>query len=289
MGPRFRMPGELPVPPSEGEAPPSDSPLAVQLVLSRATELARAGHYEEAARLLGDLRLTPRQAPPVFHLGALIHAQLGQLEEAAALWKRVLDLEPGHPGASAGLREIQRTRARPFWLYTLLTWPVAGALLLGALVLAFTRPAPPPAGLEPIAAEQKRLAADVERLLAAVEGGRPASAPPAFDPGDLPVLLESRGDERLLRFKEPLFDAGSDVLRPDARALLGRLAERLAGKADCAVVGYAVEPVSEAGVHARRRAAAVAELLRADAQDRPGSEAPAPGEAIVLRLSRVKK
>ena len=114
MAPRFRMPGELPVPPREGEAPPSDSPLAVQLVLSRATELARAGHYDDAARLLGDLRLSPRQAPPVFHLGALIHAQLGQLEEAAALWKRVLEIVPGHPGASAGLRQVQRTRTRPF-------------------------------------------------------------------------------------------------------------------------------------------------------------------------------
>ncbi|HEX7899985.1 MAG TPA: hypothetical protein VF950_19620 [Planctomycetota bacterium] len=283
MGPRFRVPGELPVPPREGEAPPSDSPLAVQLVLSRATELARAGHYEQAARLLADLRLSPRQAPPVFHLGALIHAQLGQLEEAAALWKRVLEIEPGHAGASAGLRQVQRTRARPFWLSTLLAWPVAGALLLGALVLVFTRP---PSGLEALAAEQKRLAADVERLLAKLDV---PPAPPELDPGDLPVLLETRGDERLLRFKDPLFDAGSDVLRPDARALLARLAERLAGKADCVVVGYAVEPVAEAGVQARRRAAAVADLLRAGAQDRPGSDAPAPGEAIALRLSRVKK
>lgn len=290
MNPRFRMPGELPVPPREGEAaPPSDSPLTVQLAVSRATDLARDGRYEEATRLLTELRVSSRQAPAVFHLAALIRAQLGQYEEASALWKRVLDIEPTHAGAGAGLREIQRQRSRPFWMSVLLTWPVAGALVFCLFFWVLTRPSPPPHGLDRLLEEQAKLSAAVERLQASLEGPRTSSASPEFDPGDMPVVMETRGEERLLRFKTPLFDTGSDTLRPDARAVLARLAEKLSGKADLLVIGYAVEPVADAPAQARRRAAAVAELLRAEAQDRPGSEAPAPGEAVALRLSRVKK
>lgn len=289
MGQRFRMPGELPVPPREGEAAATDSPLTVQLVLSRATELARGGHYEEATSLLSALRVSARQAAPVFHLAALIRAQLGQFEEAATIWSRVLEIEPSHAGASAGLREIQRQRSRPLWMSVLLTWPVAGALLLGALFLVLSRPSSPPDGLERLAQEQTKLGAEVQRLRAALEGASTHPAAPEFDPGDLPLIVETRGDERFVRFKAPLFDTGCDTLRPDARLLLERIAEKLSGNVRTVVVGYAVEPVAEAADQARRRAAAVAALLRAESLDRPGSEAPAPAEAVALRLCPVQR
>ena len=288
MSPKYKMPDGLPVPPGESEAAAPDSPLVVQLALSRATDLARAGKHEEAVGLLTELRLAPRQAVAVFHLCARVRAQIGQYEDAAELWKRVLQVDPGHEGARSGIREIQRLRARPLWLSTLLAWPIALAVLAGALLLLVSRPAPRE-DMDLLLAEQKRLSSEVERLRGAIEGPRPAAAPD-FEAGELPVTTEAKGEERVLRFKAALFDAGNVELRADAKALLALLAGKLEGKADVSVVGYAVEPVDEP--QARRRAEAVADqlrVLRPKVLDLPGSEAPGPGEAIALRLSRVKK
>jgi len=287
---KFRFPGDLPLPGGGGEAPSPDSPLLVQLALSRAADLARGGNYEEAVRLLADLRLSSRQAVPVFDLCARIRAQIGMYEEAADLWKRVLQVDAAHEGARAGLREIQRLRARPLWLAAVLSWPVALAIAAGVLVLVVALPRGP--SLEPLLAEQRRMARDLEQLRGAP--GR-TDAAPDFDPGEPAVSTEILGGERLVRFKAPLFDAGSADLKAEARELLGRLAAKLAGKADVLVVGYAVEPVSEADVLARKRAGAVADALRSapslrpSTADRPGGEAPEPRQAVVLRLSPVKK
>lgn len=298
MAPRFRIPGDLPVPPGEGPAAPPDPPLVVQLALSRATDLARSGAYEEAVVLLSGLRVGTRQAVPVFHLCALIRAQAGMYEDAAELWARVIQMEPGHEGARAGMREIQRRRARPLWLSALLSGPVALAVVAAALLLVLTRPPAPPAGekLDLLLAEQKRLAAELERLRAGAVDG-PAGAPDV-DPGDLAVVLEAPDGHRLLRFKTPLFDVGGADLRPEAKDLLGRLAAKLAGKADVTVLGFAVEPVAEPLVQARRRAEAVAAALRAAPEggalriavaERPGGEAPEDRGAVALRLARVTK
>lgn len=291
---KFRFPGELPLPTGGGEPPSPDSPLVVQLALSRAADLARAGHYEEAVRLLADLRLSSRQAVPVFDVCARIRAQIGMYEEAADLWKRVLQVEPGHEGARAGLREIQLLRARPLWLAAVLSWPVALAVAAGVLVLVIALPRG--ASLEPVLAEQRKMARELEQLRGAMEASaRRTEAAPDFDPGELAVATEVQGGERVVRFKVPLFDAGSANLKPEARELLGRLAAKLAGKADVTVVGYAVEPVSEADVLARKRASAVADVLRSTPSlrlaisDRPGGEAPEPRQAVLLRLSPVKK
>lgn len=95
-------------------SPPAGSPLsnlAVQIVASRATELARAGRYDDAEALLRDL--VPAGLPaPALDLLARIRAQQGRLAEAKALWVQLSQLNPCDQATQAALRRIARIEGR---------------------------------------------------------------------------------------------------------------------------------------------------------------------------------
>ncbi|WUO32185.1 hypothetical protein OHT21_30675 [Streptomyces sp. NBC_00286] len=98
-----------------GDTSPSVSPLRVGLLVSRAQTAARSGELDEALRLLKSA------ADPavgghrdVLDLLARVHAQRGELTEAAAHWHRIQERHPEDPAAAAGLARIERLgRAGP--------------------------------------------------------------------------------------------------------------------------------------------------------------------------------
>jgi len=99
----------------QGNGSPSASVLfpnlAVQIVASRATELARAGRYDDAEALLKDL--VPVGLPTTaLDLLARIRAQQGRLAEAKALWVQLSQLDPCDQAAQAALGRIARIEGR---------------------------------------------------------------------------------------------------------------------------------------------------------------------------------
>jgi hypothetical protein len=92
-----------------GGAALTGSPLRVGLLVSRARAAARSGELDEALRLLlsaDDPALGGHR--DVLDLLARVHAQRGELTEAAAYWRRVQERHPRDPAATAGLARIER-------------------------------------------------------------------------------------------------------------------------------------------------------------------------------------
>jgi len=81
--------------------------LLMQLSLSRAAELARAGAYQEAETLL---RTTDPNDLPIAGLDLLarICAQQGRFEEAQQWWQAVLAREPENRAARSGLEQLAK-------------------------------------------------------------------------------------------------------------------------------------------------------------------------------------
>ncbi|MGI5379679.1 tetratricopeptide repeat protein [Streptomyces sp. CA-251387] len=87
--------------------------LRVALLVSPARAAARSGDLDGALRLLQDAG-DPVGAdhPDVLDLLARVHAQRGDLTQAAAYWRRVQEQCPQDPAASAGLARIDLLRGR---------------------------------------------------------------------------------------------------------------------------------------------------------------------------------
>jgi flagellar motor protein MotB len=119
--------------------PPGMADMLAQMAISQATELARAGRYDEAGAILKGLRqINGPAAVTVLDLQARIAAQQGRLTEAERFWIQVAQLDPLHDGARRGLARIARmNRAQPrrldLALFSLLG--IGVAVLLGWWVL----------------------------------------------------------------------------------------------------------------------------------------------------------
>src|SRR5882724_4372382 len=160
------------------------SAFAQELQRSEAAELARAGDYDSAVRILATLNSGD---PETLDLLAKVHAQRGDLIAAEAAWRRVLARDPADAAAQAGIQLITqinagKRRRRP--LPSLALGTAAVVVLAGAVVLT-TLPqkqqdpvaiAPPPVQVVttvvtadvPVAAEQPH--ARLETLTGALAG-----------------------------------------------------------------------------------------------------------------------
>ncbi|WP_369180033.1 tetratricopeptide repeat protein [Streptomyces mutabilis] len=123
--------------PDSGGPPSAADSLRVALLVSRARAAARAGDLDGALQMLRDADTVGTGArtrtgvddrrghdetdadapdvaghPDVLDLLARIHAQRGEPEQAAACWRRTLELNPEDPAASAGLARIDRLAGR---------------------------------------------------------------------------------------------------------------------------------------------------------------------------------
>lgn len=95
--------------------------LLKQLVLDQATDLARAGRYTEAERLLAENAHDQEIMPAALDLHARICAQQGRYREAHVFWTRALQLDPTNEAYIAGLLRL-RGYSSSRW-----TWPIRRA------------------------------------------------------------------------------------------------------------------------------------------------------------------
>ncbi|MDT0344958.1 tetratricopeptide repeat protein [Streptomyces litchfieldiae] len=228
---------------------PTGTPLHPALVLSRSRAAARSGDLDEALRLLrsaDDPAVGGHR--DVLDLLARVHAQRGELTEAAAAWRRVQERHPQDPAALAGLARIERLRrggpraafAR-HRTHTALAAAVCAvtALAAGAAALIDGTDGGPPTRHSALPAEQaeqiaQRLEAERETELAqqrAREEARRAAAADALAralqaPGLHPVV---RQDSVEVAFTEGLFSEGAELTTTGADRL-AVLGERLAGR-----------------------------------------------------------
>lgn len=91
--------------------------LLKQLVLAQATDLARAGRYAEAERLLAENVRDQEMMPATLDLRARICAQQRRFQQAHVLWTHALQLDPKNDAYIAGLLRLRqymssRERAR---------------------------------------------------------------------------------------------------------------------------------------------------------------------------------
>lgn len=121
--------------------PLADTQAAVllrQVALSQATRLARDGSYAAAEELLSGVLATERPDASVLDLLARIRVQQGALLDAESLWRKALQLDPNHLGASAGLERLRGEQRTPVWLQPVLVALIGfGAILCGVLALAW--------------------------------------------------------------------------------------------------------------------------------------------------------
>lgn len=92
------------------ETPSSVQALVSQIALAQATELARAGKYAEAERLLNEMMPGLTVSAGALDLLARIRAQQGRFKEAEALWMQVLQQEPGNRQVQAALHQVRHGR-----------------------------------------------------------------------------------------------------------------------------------------------------------------------------------
>jgi flagellar motor protein MotB len=103
-----------------------------QLTLARATELARAGRYAEAEKILSADADETKHAPAALDLLAKMRAQQGHLAEAEKLWTRASQLEPSNNAYPIALRRaaaLQQGSRRLGFMRPLIACVVLGALV----------------------------------------------------------------------------------------------------------------------------------------------------------------
>ncbi|WP_018505987.1 OmpA family protein [Parafrankia discariae] len=240
-------PGDAPSPPvaattGNGDGATARAALVGEVVRGQAATLARSGRHEDAARLLAELATGRDHTAAEHDLLARIRAQQGRFVDAERHWRAALALDGDHAAAAAGLRRLQRPRARGGGG---LVRGGAAAALLGALAfgggwwLGHD-------GADPVASTSHPPGPAAPVISAAPAPA--VSAPAPAGPGELTADLAARlagpdatitraGGQVVVVFRAALF-ATQDTPTPDGRAALSGLGARLA-----AVPGIAVEVV----------------------------------------------
>ena len=113
----------------------TDAPRVLDTVFqSRATDLARSGALAEAEGVLRPVLQGPDVPVEALDLEARICAQQGRLADAVRWWQMVLERDPQHEGARAGLRRANTIFRRPTWFHA--AWRLgAGALTIAGCAL----------------------------------------------------------------------------------------------------------------------------------------------------------
>jgi flagellar motor protein MotB len=238
--------------------------LVVQIALSKAIDLARAGRYAQAENLLANLAGGLRDNPSVLDLLARIGAQQGRLSEAESLWQRAIALDPANEAYRAGLRRIAEVHSRhPMWIVRVLPWLVALAVAVGLTLTARS-----------LARDIVARLAELERSVQTLSGGSGAVRPPKLSLAAPGISLRTEGNELVTIFDAGLFYRGI-VLRPEARTLLTAFGRELAphvGSISVSVIGHTNNvPMPMGGAYrdntalGMARAIAVVEHLRVTA------------------------
>ena len=153
--------------------------LAAQSALCRATELARAGRYEQAETALEAIFAGSQKPAQARDLLARISAQQGRLAEAQALWQEALRQDPASEACQVALRRIAAMQRRPLWV-------TPAAVMVALLVLVLT-----------IGWGVRHVRSAVEGLRGEIRLKAPDVAPPAAIKIDLPGSLRREQDGTL--------------------------------------------------------------------------------------------
>lgn len=177
---------------------PALEPYVEQLVINKAVELARAGHYQQAEDLLSGLQRGKDQ-PSVLDLLARMRAQQGRWLEAEAYWKQALEKDPTNPAYQEGLRYIQRTRRPPILHRFLL--PVLLGLIILLLALLFIIPGA--SRLTSLEGAMQGISGEVASLKDVLSQPRapvvlPTQVIPTFPVGELTALRQAVQDNQAL-------------------------------------------------------------------------------------------
>jgi flagellar motor protein MotB len=216
-----------------------------QLMLARAAELARAGHYLEAEKILSAAGDEKEYAPPVLDLLARVRAQQGHLAEAEQLWTRASRLDPLNNAYQMALRRAAALQQRPLRLR--LALPLAACLVFGAVVYfwwqqrqnaqqsqtASTQQAQQQQA-QPQNSQSQVISTPVQpdsALRPTDAGGSAVQTAAAVSPVEnsinVPGVTQTKTAGVLhLSFDDGLFARGL-ILKPDARARLRQLGEQL--------------------------------------------------------------
>lgn len=208
-----------------------------EVALVQAANLARAGRYDEAQRLLDDV--FKGQVPSARHLDlvARIRAQQGRFAEAEDCWARAAALDPLAEDYSAGRRRIaaMRVRHRARWLAPVFAVVLVGLSLILVEDRATRQSSRVAASLAATRDMQDRLVLDVARLETKLESADPAPSDPLAEvavklalPG---VRLRRSGPELHVLFESGLFAEGRE-LRADVQPLLTEMGLRIKPHAD---------------------------------------------------------
>ena len=237
-----------------------------QVVLTRATQLARAGFYEKADYLISEMVRADggRATHETLDLLARIRVQQGRLREAEIYWSEALKLDPKNQTYQAALGRLAKKQSRPMWFAPAVSLMVGlFAILMFALV-----------GVS-MMSFLSGMRTDISKLEAALENVKQQPAPAASKPDidlELPGIStkEEEGDLYVI-FQARMFSYGIDLM-PEAKTVLKSLGEKLgdhAGSISVQVIGHTDNVPLPPGRMYRdntelgmARAAAVVEYLR---------------------------
>lgn len=232
------------------------SGLPQELVLAQASDLARAGHYAQAERLL--------RAPadggsmPATHLDLLarIHAQQGKLADADACWALAAEISQDADAYRPQRQRIATLRRQRFDVARGLRWAGSGLLaaaVLAAIVAPWLPGGPdhdPHSEVSAGSAQQDEIArrlADIDRRTQ--ESGRLLSAI-STESSSATTLIRPAPGSLTMSFTLPLFRGAGAVLTPEGAAALSELGRRLAphaGQISTEVVGHTEDAVVSSG------------------------------------------
>jgi len=111
--------------------------LQYQTMLTKAAQLARAGHYSSAEQLLASLPVEFRSNTEVLDLLARISAQQGLLTEAHGFWSRANQMDNASPAYQAGISRISATQ-RKTGNYYLIKTGIGFTLVIALLILTLS-------------------------------------------------------------------------------------------------------------------------------------------------------
>jgi len=106
-----------------------------QFYFPLAVDLARAGRYADAERLLLEVDRDERLRPAVLDLRGKIYAQQGRCTEAEACWLEALSLTPGNEHYRKALDALAGGRRYPAWL-RMAASAIAAAISAAGLILS---------------------------------------------------------------------------------------------------------------------------------------------------------
>lgn len=201
--------------------------LLAQIALSRAAELGRSGHFDDAEQVLGAAGQLAE--PPVLDLLARFRVQQGRLVEAQALWGEAARSDPHNESYRRALQRLARMNQHSNWLDAGRMAALAGALALLIVVLAVTL--------------HSWWLHERVGMVSELRASNIQPVPRKFSE----VTVNGRGiservegSESVIRFDEGLFQH-SDVLTDRGRALLEDVGSQLgqvSGYSALCVVGY---------------------------------------------------